>query len=159
MKRAYTSLLTAVLGIAALVLAASCKQDVAASGQTATANAQAKQPVKTSKVAKLVFIGKKNACDCTRARVDGSLAEIQKALTRHSNIAVEQLHVDVDAEAVASYQKLRPIMVLPAIYLLAGSGNLVDVLQGEVTAEQVQKVLGGEGERTDNSDRVVGEER
>ncbi len=34
-------------------------------------------------------------------------------------------------------------MVLPAIYLLEESGALVDMLQGEVTAEQLESALRG----------------
>jgi hypothetical protein len=143
MKRASSIILMATFGLATVALAASCKQEVAASGQAATANAPAKLVAASPKVAKIVFIGKKNACDCTRARVDETLAVMQQALNGRSDIAVEQLQVDVDEEAVAGYQKLRPIIVLPAIYLLEGAGTLVDVLQGEVTAEQVKKALGG----------------
>ena len=143
MKRVSPFILTASLGLAVVALVASCKQEVNASGQSATANAPTKQAVANPKVAKIVFIGKKNACDCTRARVDESIAEMQKALTGRSDIAVELLQVDVDGEAVARYQKLRPIMVLPAIYLLEDAGTLIDVLQGEVTAAQVQKAIGG----------------
>ena len=143
MKRASSILHTVGLVIAVAVLAAACKQEVSASGQPATANAPSKQAAVSPKVAKIVFIGKKSACDCTRKRVDDSFAALQKALEGRSSIAIEQLQVDVDEEAVARYQKLRSFMVLPAIYLLEGSGSLVDLLQGEVTVEQVQKTIGG----------------
>jgi hypothetical protein len=89
------------------------------------------------KVHRIVLIGKQNACDCTRKRVEHSFAVLQSALEGRSDIAIEQPEVDVDQEAVARYQKLRPIMVLPAISLLDGAESVVDVLQGEVTMEQV----------------------
>jgi hypothetical protein len=145
MKRALSILSTAgmIIAIAVSALVAACKQEVAASGQATTANAPARQSAASPKVAKIVFIGKQNACDCTRKRVAESFAALQKATEDRSDIALEQLQVDVDEEGVARYQELRPIMVLPAIYLLEGSGTLVEVLQGEVTVEQVRKAIGG----------------
>jgi hypothetical protein len=123
------------------VLAVGCKQEVTASGQAANPTASSKTRAANSKITKIVFIGKKNACDCTRKRVDDSFAALRTALGDHPDMAIEQLQVDVDQESVVHYQKLRPIMVLPAIYLLEGSGALVDVLQGEVTTEQIANVL------------------
>ena len=130
----------------ALVLAAgviACQQDVAAPGQTATTTAPSRATAANTKVAKIVFIGKKNACDCTRRRVDDSFAVLKTALGGRSDIAVQRLQVDVDPAGVEQYKKMRPVMVLPAIYLLGGSGTLVDVLQGEVAVEQVRKAIDG----------------
>lgn len=140
MKRSSSILFTAGMTIAVLALAVSCKHEVEASGK-AVMNAPSKQIADSPKVAKIVFIGKKNACDCTRKRVYDSFTALQTALDGRTELAIEQLQVDVDQASVAQYQKMRPIMVLPAIYLLAGSGALVDVLQGEVTAEQITGAL------------------
>ena len=55
---------------------------------------------------------------------------------------MERLQEDVDQAKVKRYQKIRAIMVLPAIYLLDRSGKPVEVLQGEVTVEQFRRALG-----------------
>ena len=142
MKRVSSFLFAAGLGIAVVASAASRTPEIAASGQTTTVDAPIKQATASPKVAKIVFVGKKNACDCTRKRVDDSFAAMQKALQGRSDIAVERIQVDVDEEAAAQYQKLRPIMVLPAIYLLENTLALGDLLQGEVAPEQLRKAIG-----------------
>lgn len=143
MKTRISSILAAAgLAVTLLAPASGCKQDVTAQEQGAT-KVTAAETAPSKKVSKIVFIGKQNACDCTRKRVDNSFAALQKAITGRKDIAVEQLQVDVDEAGVEQYEKLRPIMVLPAIYLLDGSGKLVDMQQGEVTAEQLAKAIGG----------------
>jgi len=89
-----------------------------------------------------VFVGQQDACDCTRKRVDDSFAALQTALGDRQDITVERLQEDVDQASVKRYQKMRTIMVLPAIYLLDRSGAPVEMLQGEVTVEQLRHALG-----------------
>jgi len=110
---------------------AGCRQDADGPGPA----------VAGSRVAKIVFVGKERACDCTRKRVDDSFAVLQSALAERQDIPVERLRVDIDQAKVAEYQEMRAIMVLPAIYLFDEPGGLVDVLQGEVTDKQVRDGL------------------
>lgn len=125
-----------------VMLGAGCRQDVAESGEAASANADdPAPPTAGSKVAKIVFVGKERACDCTRKRVDDSFAALQNGLAERQDIPVERIRVDTDQAKVAQHQKMRAIMVLPAIYLLDGSGGLVDMLQGEVTEKQVRDAI------------------
>jgi cytochrome c biogenesis protein CcdA len=95
-----------------------------------------------SEVVKVVFIGQKEACECTRKRVDDSLAALEQALKGREDITFEKLNLDVDESAVAPYQEMEAIMVAPAIYLLDDTGALVEVLQGEVTVEQMAMAMG-----------------
>ncbi len=138
MKRESYPLSMILLALFTLVLlSVSCQQPAAAAPE--------KPPtakVSKTKIAKIVFIGKQDACDCTRKRVDDSYAELQSALSGHKDITVERIRVDTDRAQVEPYRKLRAIMVLPAIYLLDGAGKLIEMLQGEVKSEQVKKVLG-----------------
>ena len=114
-----------------VMLAASCKQEVAA---------PASQSSKTN-VAKIVFVGQKQACPCTRKRIDGSWAALQAAAGARKHIPIERIYMDTDEVEVEPYEKMRAIMVLPAIYLLDGSGKLLDMVQGEVTTDNFDRVL------------------
>ncbi len=105
---------------------------------TAAEAAKAKAP---GKVTKIVFVGQKEACDCTRKRVDDSDAALQAALKGLDSIGVERLNLDVDKDKLAPYRAMRAIMVAPAVYLLDDKGALVDMLQGEITTEQFQAAL------------------
>jgi hypothetical protein len=129
-----------------LLSAFGCKQDAApeapapaAMGSMSKA-AVASQP--SPKVAKIVFVGKQEACDCTRARIDGSLAALESALSGAKTIPVERLQADANEIEVKQYNDMSPIMVLPAVYLLDGEGKLVKMLQGELTSEQIVAALG-----------------
>jgi hypothetical protein len=94
-------------------------------------------------VARIVFIGQEQACHCTRDRIDGSWTALQAALGEGSGIAVERLRRDTQADQVEEYRMLRPFVTVPAIYLLDEDGAIVELLQGEVTEEQVRTALGG----------------
>ena len=94
----------------------------------------------SSAVARIVFIGKENACQCTRAAIDASWAALQEALGGAS-IPMEKLTIDTQAAAVAPYRDMQAIFAVPAIYFLDASGGFLNQLQGEVTADQVRAVL------------------
>jgi hypothetical protein len=94
-------------------------------------------------IARIVFVGKEEACDCTRGRIDASWAELQAALSGRTDIPIEQLLVDTQEAAVAPYEAMRSIMVLPAVYFLDSSGGLIEMLQGEITQAQFADVLDG----------------
>ena len=94
----------------------------------------------TSPVAKIVFIGKENACQCTRAAIDASWAALQEALGGAS-IPIEKLTIDTQAAAVAPYRDMQAVFALPAIYFLDASGGFINQLQGELTADAIRAIL------------------
>lgn len=134
--------IVACVPLATAALGTACKEEAAPTPQPEVAATTADLTPSTSSVAKIVFIGKQNACDCTRERVEDSLAALRTALDGSSEIPVEELHVDVEQAEVAKYQQMRSIVTLPAIYLLSDSGALVELLQGEVTEQQFRQALG-----------------
>jgi hypothetical protein len=93
------------------------------------------------KVAKIIFVGKERPCDCTRKALDAGWSALQKALGTPAKLAVERLQVDTEAAKVEPYRQQKPIMALPAIYFLDGKGTVVELLQGEVTTDQIAVVL------------------
>jgi hypothetical protein len=102
----------------------------------------AKQPSESkSKVSKVVFVGQKDCCKCTRNRIGKSWAALQEALGPKPIIPVQRLQIDVDEPKVGEFEKLGKFMVIPALYFLSEKGELVKLLQGEVTREQVAEVL------------------
>jgi hypothetical protein len=132
---------------ASLVLGAlgsSCAGEEAVADQPAvvaeTTEAPAAQAPATN-VAKIVFVDKKDACECTRERADGSWAALQSALGGREDIPVERIYADTEPEKVAPYKEMRSFMVIPAIYVLDASGALLDRLQGEITSERFAKAL------------------
>jgi hypothetical protein len=114
---------------------------VASAAQSAAAATTVTSPVQ-SQVTKVVFIDKQEACDCTRARVTKGWDALQAALGGKSTPTVERLYMDTQPDQVGPYREMRPMMAVPALYFLNASGTLVDQLQGELTTQQIQAVLG-----------------
>lgn len=95
-----------------------------------------------AKVVKIVFVAKEHACDCTRKKVDTALRALTQVLGEPPKIPVEMLKVDTQEDKVEPYRKQRPMMAVPAIYFVDGKGSVLDLLQGEITAEQIRHALG-----------------
>jgi hypothetical protein len=92
-------------------------------------------------VTRVVFIGKKEACDCTRKAIDAGLKSLETTLAAGHAMPVEKLDVDADPDQVNTYRLMKPFVALPAIYFLDVNEGLVELLQGEVSEAQVQTVL------------------
>jgi hypothetical protein len=138
--------MTLLSGFALLFAVAGCnKASNAAVAQTTTSITSVSQVAAASpavaKVTRIVFVGKEHPCDCTRKALDAGWAALQKALGTPSKVPVEKLQVDTDGSKVDPYRNQKPIMALPAIYFLDGKGTVVDLLQGEVTSDQIAGVL------------------
>lgn len=140
-KTLLTTIAAAGLVVSLSVLATGCKQEVAASQQAPTTSEPVKAAATESKIAKVVFVGKQNACDCTRKRVDAGWAALQKALGTPAKLRVERLQIDIDGAKVEPYRKQKAMMTLPAIYFVDGKATVLELLQGEVTAEQLQAAI------------------
>jgi hypothetical protein len=133
------------LGITFLlsIATAGCQRSRAATGASSVPSATQAAAAKpdTPKVARIIFVGKEHACDCTRKSVDAGWAALQKALGTPAKLPVERFQVDTEADKVAPYRQQKPIMALPAIYFVDGKNTVIELLQGEVTTEQVAAIL------------------
>lgn len=137
-----TQLTTVLLGLSLSLTTAGCNNPSNAAAQTSsTQTAQAVESAAATKVARVVFVGKQNACDCTRRTVDAGWAALQKALGTPAKLPVERLQIDTEGEKVAPYRKQRPMMALPAIYFVDGKNVVLELLQGEVTEAQITALL------------------
>lgn len=119
-----------VVAFALVIIAAGCKQSKTDKPASSGAG-----------VARIVFVGQKDACQCTRDRIDASWVVLESVLGREPAVPVERIQEDVDAARAEEYAKLKAVIVVPGIYFLDEKGGLVELLQGEVTAEQVTAVL------------------
>jgi hypothetical protein len=103
-------------------------------------------PVVAAKAAsvttKIVFIDKEHGCQCTAKRVDAAWAALQAVVAGKDVPSVERVHVDTQPEMAEPYGKLRPMIAVPALYFMDAKDGLVELLQGEVTSEQITTVLG-----------------
>ena len=107
----------------------------------AAAFAAASATPAATKVKKLVFVGKENACDCTRKRIEAGWAALQKALGAPPRLPVVRLQIDTQADKVEPYRAQKAMAVLPAIYLVDGKDAVLGLLQGGVTAEQISAAI------------------
>lgn len=101
----------------------------------------AKGKATSGAVARIVFVDQQQSCACTRERIDKSWKALTDVVGFPPVPDVERIHLDSQPEKAAAYQKQRPIMVPPALYFFDEQNKLVQMLQGEVTSEQVRATL------------------
>ena len=94
------------------------------------------------KVKRIVFLDKESCCDCTRKRQDITWDNLQAALAAAPvKPAVEVIHLDSQADQAAVYTDLEPVMVPPALYFFDHEELLLDMVQGEIAQDQIEKIL------------------
>jgi hypothetical protein len=106
-----------------------------------TAANSASASATANEVVKIVFVGKEHACDCTRKKLDAATTALHQVLGTSARIPVETLKADTEEEKVEPYRKQRPMMAVPAIYFINSKGSVIEMLQGEITAEQIAHVF------------------
>ena len=94
-----------------------------------------------SVVKRIVFIDKAECCACTQRAIDASWAALQEALGQDSPLPIERVHLDTQAARAGVYRAKRALVTAPAIYFLDGADEVVELLQGDVTAAEVRAVL------------------
>jgi hypothetical protein len=135
-----TTNLTTLIGFVLSLAAAACTPTNAAPGDLTASTGSASQAVSAT-VTKIVFVGKENACECTRKSIDDGWAALEKALGTPAKLPVERLQSDTENALVETYRKQKPMVALPAIYFLDGSGAVLGLLQGEVTSQQISVAI------------------
>lgn len=140
MLRSSYVLVVMALGLA---VAAGCDKKAEASngtGQpaaTQTANATAKK----SPVARLAFLDKAEACECTQKTINKGWGSLQAVLGSGNPMPVDRIHVDTQADQAAPLLAQRKIIAVPALYLLDANGFVIDMLQGDIEESDVRKAL------------------
>jgi hypothetical protein len=140
------------LAVAFLLFLAGCNRDApqpdekavqAASTQSVEPKIAEKEKADAGKtdVVKIVFVGQKNSCECTQKRIAETWKSLETALKNRKDITVEKIQLDVEEEQAEKLDDLKSIMVAPGLYFFDANENLVEMLQGELTAEQIKKVL------------------
>lgn len=95
------------------------------------------------KIARIIFIDQEEACECTRKRIEEAWAVLQEVLGDPPKLPVERFHADTQPAQAALYTAAKPLMVPPGIYFLDMHEEVIDMLQGEVTAKQIAAALKG----------------
>ena len=117
----------------------------AATKATGESAAESRPPVDSSvrpAIATIVFVDQENCCDCTRERQEATWESLQTALgTIDAPPKVEVVHLDTQAEDAQLYLDLKPIMVAPGLYFFDGAEVLSEMLQGELSVEQIARVI------------------
>jgi hypothetical protein len=129
-----TRIITAILLV---ILAAGCKQPAE---QEVTVSAG---PLTTSTaIERIVFVGMSDPCDCTRKKIETAQAALE-AVDGAKTIHVDRFNLETDDEKIDVYRDKKPFMVVPALYFVDDAGNVLALLQGDITAKQVEDVIAG----------------
>jgi hypothetical protein len=125
-----------------LAALASCKPvgENVASGQTgaqATPTSSRKKQ-HSAKLARIVFIDQEKCCACTRKRIDTSWKALMAVLGFPPTIPLDRYHLDTQEKQAEAFLSQRAIVAAPGIYFLDRAGNIIELLQGEVTEAQIR---------------------
>jgi hypothetical protein len=112
-----------------------------AKGVPAAAVAATPAPTPTSKIARVVFMDKEHACECTRKRVDDTWAALQTVLGTPPKLPIERIHIDTQAAQAGPYVSEKPLVVPPGIYFVDRQQHVFELLQGEIKADEIAAVL------------------
>jgi hypothetical protein len=123
-----------------------CDSHNAGAAATSSASSAAAKPAVASKqpasvVTKIVFVDKEHACDCTRKKVATAQAALAQVLGTPAKIPVETMKADTESDKLEPYRRQKPMMAVPAIYFVDEKNTVLQLLQGELTAEQVARAI------------------
>ena len=104
-------------------------------------NTEQNENKKKNVISHIVFVGQKQACDCTLKRIETTWNVLNEILKAKPDLQVKIIQRDVDVEETKEMSKLKRMMVTPGIYFINKQKRLVELLQGEVTKEQIKKVI------------------
>ena len=93
------------------------------------------------RIESIVFVGQKEACECTRNRIDVSWKALQDTLKDGPQIPVKRIQLDVDGEEAKKLNEQKPLVVAPGIYFLDAKEVVIALLQGEVRVDQIMSLL------------------
>lgn len=100
-------------------------------------------PVTTSTaIERIVLVGMADPCDCTRKKIEKAQKAIEAAggaETTH----VERLDLETDDDKIDVYRDMKPFQVVPALYFVDDAGNVLTLLQGDITEKQVRETISG----------------
>ncbi|MBI5533293.1 MAG: hypothetical protein HY898_11290 [Deltaproteobacteria bacterium] len=136
-----TSILRAILPGVLLLALAGCSRTVDATPSPSSSTASPAASTARPTVARIAFVDQEEACECTRKRINESWAALQAAMKQSREVPVQRIHRDTQPVDVAPLSAKRAFIAVPAIFLLDGSGEVIDMLQGEVTDKELIPAL------------------
>jgi len=98
-------------------------------------------PASLSEVDHIVFVGLKESCACTRNRIDESWRVLQNSLATAPETGVQRIQRDIDREEALELHRVKPLMVAPGLYFLNAENQLIELLQGEISEQQLSVLL------------------
>ncbi len=117
------------------------ESEPASESVTAESPAEASPPQAQATVARIVFVGQQEACKCARTRIDVTWKALQAALEGRPPVPVEQITMDQDEDDFDRYDEIQSLIVPPGIYFFDADGELITLLQGEQSKQQILTVL------------------
>ncbi len=120
-----------------LVLGCGASADIVEPSRAVTDAPEAEAAARAA-VHHVVFVGREEACDCTKERVTTSWAALQEVV---GDLPVERVDVDEHPKRVEELEALSVFVAAPAVYFLAEDGSLVDLIQGQLTVTMAREVL------------------
>ena len=88
-----------------------------------------------------LFLDRLDGNAAAKAHLDEVWVEVQTAMEAWPGIFVERIHIDVEPKQSAKILELRAVDKLPGVYFLDEDGALIEVLQGDIKATEIRRIV------------------
>jgi hypothetical protein len=141
MSRNHGISIAAIAALSCICLGACSRPVDAAPAPPSSGSSISATSASHARVERIAFVDQEEACECTRKRIDDSWAALQEAMKQSREVPVQRIHRDTQPIDVGPLQAKRKFVAVPAIFLLDSSGEVVDMLQGEVTDKEIAAAI------------------
>lgn len=141
MRRNHWIAVAVLAGLSCTCLGACSRPVDAAPAPPSLGSATSATSASHARVERIAFVDQEEACECTHRRIDDSWAALQAGMKQSREVPVQRIHRDTQPIDVGPLQAKRKFVAVPAIFLLDGSGEVIDMLQGEVTDKEIATAL------------------
>ena len=118
-----------------------CAPGPGACGASAPGTSSPAATAKPGRVARLVFIDLEKSCPCTQKRIASSWKALAAVLGTPPSIPLDRFHLDTQDAKAEPFLDKRPLVAAPGLYVLDRSGNIIDLLQGDITEAQIRGAI------------------
>jgi hypothetical protein len=118
-----------------------CAPGPGACGVTAPGTSGLGSTAKQGRIARLVFIDLEKSCPCTKRRIASSWKALAAVLGTPPSIPLDRFHLDTQDAKAEPFLDKRPLVAAPGLYVLDRSGNIIDLLQGDITEAQIRGAI------------------
>lgn len=97
-------------------------------------------PEDATRVTQIVFLDQEEICPIIKKQINGVWDNVQ-TVAAPRNIKVTRVYRDTQGSLARKYTEFKPMAVPPGLYFVSGTGEVIDMLQGDKSVEDITAVI------------------